>query len=495
MDTKATLTPSRRRFLGYLGVGAAGLGLAACGAAPAKSTSAVPGHSSSSDLPDWLKSKAKGLTGKTLNVIGSEQYFQTTNNDFVNACKTFGQITGNTVNATVLNIDTGNIVSREDAAVKAGNPPDCAFIDPSRFAAQFYQLGDIQPVNQAMSEMISHYGDPVDVNKIYLTLGPNKDWYGIPYFSLINGWFARKDWLDQKGIKASEFAPGKIDLNKLRDMALEISDPSQQRYGWGITFNNSGDGTGAIEWVLNTYGSGLNDDSGTKVIFGAGKYAEPTEEAVSWLVDTYSSPKYSKMLPPGVLGWTDTGNNEAWLAGTVGFTENAYSLYAQSKASGNPVYHETLLFNGPIGPAMKAPPLVGSSEAFVIFKGAKEPELATILAQYLAYGEPLLQMVKQSVGLVLPAYENIWNSNPFYLNGDPAFKSQHAQLDIPLPIATTTGLHFPQTANAGSDAVGADYILNDMLGSIVNKKATMKQAIATARQRMITTYEENGLPQ
>lgn len=487
---------TRRRFLEYVGAGGAALGLAACGGAGGGSgESGKLTGANSSKIPDWLAPKVKQYKGHTLNVIASQQYYKTTNDDFTQACQTFGQLTGTTVNVSVLNVDTGNIVPREDAAVKSGNPPDCAFIDPSRFAAQYYELGDIVPVTNAVNEMITHYGEPMSVNKIYLQLGPNKDWYGIPYFSLINGWFARKDWLKEKGIKDSELDPGKLTLEKLRDLALEISDPTQQRYGWGITYNNSGDGTGTITWTLNHYGSGITDDSGKKVIFGSGQYADATQEAVSFLADLYSNPKYKNMLPPGVSGWTDTSNNEAWLAGTIGFTQNAYSLYAQSKSSGNPVYHQTLLFNGPTGPASKVPILVGGSESFVIFKGAKEPQLAQYLAQYLAYGKGFLQMVKDSAGLFLPAYMKVWQSDPYYLNGDPAFKPQYKGLTQPLPIATSTGLHFPQTPSPGGQAVTSTFVLNDMLGSIVNKKATVKEAISTARQRMVTIFEQKGMPQ
>lgn len=489
---------TRRRFLGAMGAGAVSLGLAACGSSGGSGSSSNAPHpkgASSAQLPDWLASKAKAYQGRTLNVIASQQYFQTTNTDFLNACQAFAQQTGTTVNASVLNVDTGNIVPREDAAVKAGNPPDCAFIDPSRFAAQYYQLGDIVPVNSAVQDMVTHYGQPMSIDERYLKLGPNKDWYGIPFFSLINGWFARKDWLKEKGIKTSEFSPGPITLDKLRDIALEISDPSQQRYGWGLTFNNSGDGGGTISWVLNSYGAAVNDDTGTKVIFGEGKYADPTKEAINWLVETYSSPKYKNMLPPGVFGWGDTSNNEAWLAETIGFTQNAYSLYAQSHATGNPVYNETLLFNGPIGPAVKKPLLFGGCEAFVIFKGAKEPELAEILAQYVAFGQGFLQMVKDSVGLVLPAYQQVWHSHPYYLNGDKAFKAQYQGLTQPVPITTTTGLNFPQTASSAGQAVTSTYVLNDMLGDIVNKKATMSEAISTAQQRMKSIFTQQGFPQ
>jgi multiple sugar transport system substrate-binding protein len=482
---------SRRRFLGLAGGLAAGgvaAGLAGCGSGPAASTARKPTHSASAELPEWLREEAKQYKGRTLSVLGSEQYFATANQDFINACQHFGQATGNTINVSMINVDTGDLVSKQAAAVKAGNVQDLGFVDSGRFVSELHQLGALEPVTDVVTELQTRYGDAHPINKIYLTYGPKKDWYGIPYFSLVNGFFARKDWLREKGIKTSELKT----YDDARSVAMELSDAASQRYGWGITYNGSGDGAGAVEAVLNAYGAAVADNTGTKVIFGNGS---ETKEAVTWMAETYGSSKYSKMLPPGIASWLDTSNNQAWLAGLVGITANAFSLYAQSRAENNPVYGNTYLFGGLTGPATSEVIDIADSEAFVVFKGAKEPGLAKLLAKYLVYGSPLLTMVKQSVGLILPAYEEIWTSNPFYLNGDPAFKSEHRVLDEPLPIKTTTGLSFPQTPSPGTDAVNSAYPICDMVGQIVTKKATIDEAIATCRQRIVQIFEQQGYPQ
>lgn len=489
--TKRDLT--RRRFLGGMGATGLALGLAACGASPA-STSGSGGHalthSAASDLPSWLKAEARQYKGRTLNVIASQQYFDTTNSDFVKACQTFGQLTGNTINVSVLNVDTGNMVTREDAAVKAGNPPDTAFVDASRFPAEWQQLGDLQPVTDVVNELTGRYGAPMPVNELYLK--SSGEWWAVPFFSLVNGAFARKDWLEAKGIKTGQFVTSPRTFTEMRDICLEISDPTQQRYGWGITYNNSGDGNGFILTVLNAYGASVASNDGKTVTFGKGP---ETEEAVSFIAETYTSSKYAKMLPPGVESWGDISNNQAWLAGTIGFTFNAFSLYAQSKSEGNPVYDKTLLFGGLIGPAIKQVIDIGTSEAFVVFKHAKEPGLAKLLAKYVCYGNTLLSMVKDSVGLVLPAYENIWASNPYYLKGDPAFKGEHQVLVEPLPIKSSTGFSFPQTPSPGAEAVNTAYVLSDMIGSIVKGQASVSQGVATARHRIVQIFEQQGLPQ
>ena len=53
------------------------------------------------------------------------------------------------------------------------------------------------------------------------------------------------------------------------------------------------------------------------------------------------------MLPPGVESWNDVGNNEAYLAGKIGYTHNAFSVYAAVKRDNNPVFGGTVLLTAP----------------------------------------------------------------------------------------------------------------------------------------------------
>ena len=119
-----------------------------------------------------------------------------------------------------------------------------------------------------------------------------------------------------------------------------------------------------------------------------------TIEGITFLADFYTNPKYKAMLPPDINSWTNTGNNEAWLAGTLGFTRNAYSLYAQAYADKNPVYQNTNTFAGFTGPGTDRVITTGGAQYFVILKGAKNIELAKATAKYLAGGPALLSVVE-----------------------------------------------------------------------------------------------------
>ncbi len=426
---------------------------------------------------------ATQFKGQSLQVIARQEYFKEVEGAFDGEVQKFAQLTGAKIENNRINEDTGQVVQKMDAAVKAGNGPDMAYFD--RFVPELYQLGDIVDVSDVVGQIADAYGAPEDNVRINASVGGK--YYGIPYSTQGAGYFARKDWLAEKNIKIADVKT----YENLRDVALEISDPSKNRYGWGMTVNQSGDGNGLIQSVINAYGGAGASDDGKKAIFNSPE----TVAAVTFLGDIYTNPKYKNMLPPGVQSWNDTGNNEAWLAGVIGITTNQFSLYAQSKATKNPVYDNTVVFPGVIGTSADRPLSFGNYSYFVIFKGAKSPDLAKALAKYLVGGPALVNMVKPANGLILPAYKKVWESDPYYLNGDPVFTASRAVVEQPLPIATKTGLHFPQTPSPAWQQAYNSYILTDMMGQVIQKGVKPADAVKQASDRIVAAFNQLGLPQ
>ena len=106
-----------------------------------------------------------------------------------------------------------------------------------------------------------------------------------------------------------------------------------------------------------------------------------TVAAFEWLHETYDrNGKYAAMLPPGVESWNDTGNNEAFLAGQIGYTHNAFSIYAQAKRDNNPVFKDIVLLPAP--QANNGDSRDGGNVGgwLTIFKGAPNVDLAKKLA-------------------------------------------------------------------------------------------------------------------
>ena len=469
---------SRRGFLG-MGVGVLGAaGLAACSGDTDSPASVQP------EVPKELVDAAASLQGSSMGLLSQKLYSAAANEALNSSIKKFADATGTKIENSLVQADAGDVVAKIDAEVKGGVARDMAFMTDSRFVAQFQALGDLEDVTDIVKALTAKYGEPTAEAKNFCVF--DGKWYAIPYHFIGIGSFLRKDWMQEKGITPKEI----YSWAELRDLCLEISDPAKRRFGWGMTVNRSGDGNGMIEALINSYGGSIVSNDGRKVVFDSPE----TVQAVTFLGDIYTNPKYRPMLPTGVASWTDTSNNENWLAGILGYTRNQFSVYADSRTKKNPVHENTYVFSDCIGPATDRPLLLGQSQGFVVFKGAKNPGLAKLLAQYLVSAPALLGVAKEAPGLVMPAWAKVWDADPFFTSGDPAFPMLRKITEQPLPLSTKNGLNFPQKANAGQQAVGAAYVLTDMMQQVV-QGAAPAQAVTAAHAKMVQIFAQQGLPQ
>ena len=453
---------------------------AATTSAPAMVTAAASsGAVPAIPIPDLSKYK-----GQTLQMVSKTEYFKGTEMALDMALQDFASKTGIKIENNRSNQDMGDTATKIDASVKAGNPPDLLYFD--RFLSQFQQLGDLTELTDVVGKAQDAYGaveDGAVINQRF-----DGKYFSLPYFANANGWFARKDWLAEKGIKPTDIKT----FEQLRDAALMISDPAKNRYGWGMTTNASGDGSSDILSVINAYGGAVTSDDGKKVVFNSPE----TLAGVQFLADIFTNPKYKPMLPPGINSWTDTSNNEAWLAGTIGFTNNGYTLYAQSFNTKNPVYMQTAILPGFLGPATDQVIATPASGYLAIPKGAKNAELAKAVALYLIGGPAFLALAKPSLGLILPVYKKLWMQDPFYSSGDPSFAALQQIIEGKLPIKSKSGFNFPQAPSPiYEDAINGQRVTSDMMGEIIQKGVKPQDAIKTATDRMIKSAEQLGLKQ
>jgi multiple sugar transport system substrate-binding protein len=466
---------SRRKFLGMSALGA--VGLSACGGSPAAPQVDV-------QVSQAVLDAAAPYRGGSVGMLSQKLYSESANQALDRSLQAFAQATGTTVQNDLVSGDAGDMVAKMDAEVRAGTTRDLAFMSDERFVGQLQNLGDLEDVTDVVEEMKALYGEPATEATNFCVF--NGRWFAIPYHFIAAGMFLRKDWYAEKGLPLKPT----YTWEELRDNALAVSDPAQRRFGWGITINRSGDANGFIESVINTYGGSIADNTGQRVVFNSPE----TVEAVTFIGDIYTNPKWEPMLPPGIESWTDTGNNENWLAGIIGVTNNQYSIYADSKTKGNPVYGNTHPFNGAIGPATDTPIAFGSSNSFVVFKGAKNPDLAKQVAKFMVSGSALLGVAQGAPCLVNPSWEKVWDSDPYYTNGDPAYAAIREQTRTPIPLTTATGYTFPQAPSPGEQASVAAYLLTDMMQAVVQGTAPA-EAVATTHDRMVQIFEQQGYKQ
>lgn len=420
----------------------------------------------------------QGAAGK-LTIIHKTEYFEQVQTLFHDDVVAFAAAEGVELDISTANPEVfGDFLAKMLAAVQAGNPPDAAYHVLS--VPQMYALDIVEDVSDVVEEAIKLYGVTVPANAEKNAKIDGK-WWAIPFMSTTGAWFSRHDLFEAKGIDVHTLDT----WDARREAALAVSDPANNVWGWGLTINRSGDGHGLIMAVIHSFGGSIVDESGFKVTFNSPE----TVAAVEWLAETYTSEKYKPMLPPGIESWTDTNNNEAYLAGTVALTLNQFSIYANAKANNNPVYGNTTVLHGPKtldGRLLEA----GQNGWITIFKGAKNIDLAKKLALHMLAPATFTPMAQAGGGLFLPAYQNLWT--PDLLAADPNFATIG---EIMFNPEVYYGNSHPAPPNALVDSILAAAIPSQMMANVTTGKMTAAEAVEDAHNQIVQIFEESGAPQ
>ena len=420
-----------------------------------------------------------GEAGK-LTVIQKTEYFQAVQDQFRQTVLDFAANRNIELDLSTANPELfGDFTAKMLAAVQAGNPPDLGYHSLS--IPQMYSLDIVEDMTDVVEELISRYGAVVPVNAAFNAQFDGR-WYAVPFTSLSAAWFGRKDVFEAHGIDITTLDS----WDDRREAALAVSDPANNMWGWGMTINRSGDGHGLILGVIQSYGGSFTDETGLRVTFNSPE----TVAAVKWLEETYTSDTYAPMRPPGVESWTDTSNNEAYLAGTVALTNNQPSVYAAAKANDNPVYANTAVLHPPTtldGRRMEA----GQSTWLTIFKGAPNIDTAKELIMTLLDPVNFTPMGQLGGGLVFPAYQNLWTDD--LIEADPV--NFGVFRDIMFNPDLFYGRSHPALPNALIDAIEAEGITSQMMANVTTGAMTAEEAVADAHDKIVQIFEEGGAPQ
>ena len=467
MDDKNSV--SRRALLQGMAATGAGITLAAGG---------LPAFAQEAPKPD--EALPVGAAGK-LTVIHRTEYFEAAQTAFRDTIQAFADAKGVELDISTTNPESfGDFMGKMTAAVKAGNAPDFAYTSNVSIS-QLHLLDLVEDVTDVVDEAVKRYGNIMPGLNAAKTAQFDGRWKAIPLIGTTTGYFARGDKLKEKGIDPASLKT----IVDRREAALAISGPDF--YGWGFTPNQSGDGFGFLISVVQAFGGSFTDETGMIVKFDTPE----TVAAFEFLGETYDrNGKYAAMLPPGVESWNDVGNNEAFLAGQIGFTQNAFSVYAQAKRDNNPVYPNIVLLPAPT--AINGDSRDGGNVGgwMTIFKGSPNAALARELALDLLDPENFGKIAALGSVLFTPAYENLWTEE--LLAGDPNLAVIKQQVSVTDPFL---GQSWPANPNAGVDAIRAQGVLEQSVGNVIAKRMTAAEAVKDAHQKMVDLFEEGGIMQ
>lgn len=461
---------SRRQFLRFTS-GALGLAaLAACAPAPA-------GQAGSGAESSASTSGAISVAADTPLWVLQTQDFHPDYNEFVRKhIENFAQEKGYPLEiADVAGFVAGGAEIQKIAAqVASGDSPDV--LQRSGDIFQWKQLDLIVPVTEVVGDIVAKYGEtPARQKKDLMVEG---EYYGVPFHVRSDGGWARKDIWDAAGIDVTTLTT----YDELRDACMEVSDPEKEMWGWGITVNRGGDGGWMVIRMLHAFGATWVDETGQVVTLDSPEAVA----AVEWLVDTYTNPKWERMLPPGVLSWTDPSNNEAYLGGKLAYTQNGGTVYAKAVFDKNPVAPVTIWDYPKGGPGLQR--FFGmNSMNFLQIKEGKNPEAARELISSFFTDDVMKQVYQAATTYALPAYEKMWEWEEI-----TSVPNSIAHKDGALDPAGWNQLAYPGPGTAWIGAVGSQNLHTDMVAAVLNGQATAAEAVKQAAEASVKIFQEMG---
>lgn len=456
---------SRRNFVR----GTAGAGLAL--AAMSRGTSLGLAQD---EIP---RAKSSATVDGTLQVLQKLDFHPDHNKFIKDEITAFCEVQGWQVEVSeVGSLNSSEVAQRLVAGVQAGNAPDLYFDNvPVR---QFQDLGIFQETTDLTNEVVDTHGDttPGMTNAAYF----NDAWWGVPWFTRVDGWWYRKDIFETAGIDVATLN----DLDVRREAGLTVSDPSANIFGWGITVNRSTDARYIIQQVLFNHGSTLQDETGDKVTFNSPE----SVAAVKWLVDTYSSEKWKPMLPTGWEAWTDTGNNEAFLAGILAMTANAGTMYAKAVLDQVPFADQIGYLPNALRRTDGKPVDQLAGVLLHVIEGSKNKDASYDLIRHLL-SEPVQQRIWTiSRAYAVPAYKNGW-SDPIITDSPNSMAAEPAVWDN----VEFTGLRYPGPPSVAVDAVNGGFDQVDMIAEALQGRSA-EEVVADYHDRWVLLWQDYGLP-
>ncbi len=345
------------------------------------------------------------------------------------------------------------------AAIEAGNPPDIA--EMNLYGPMRYRPA-LRDVSKLTAEVARTNGGLLPfADKAMKFEGK---FYGVPRYSMITVFYIRRDVMEAKGLK-----PPKVYDPDVIDFARKTQDAAKDLWGFGQTLNRCDDGRGFMANILWSYGGGSWDKDGRPALATANLKANLA--GLQFAVDSIQK---HKIQPPGVMGWNDVSNNEAYMANKLVTTNNGASLYFAMVNKKHELAPKTLLTLTPGGPAGSV--VGGSCYNWGIFARTKHAELCEDLVRYMEDPKRFNEYLQVSVGQAGPVYRGRAD-NPYW-KSDPNFDA------ILQNILRSVLPGHPGPMTPAAVEVEAQYILCDMAGRVVTAGLSPEAALKEAHARI-----------
>jgi len=450
------------------GAAGAGLGLAA----------ASRGGFSGVAQDEIPREPSSATVDGTLQVLQKIDFHPDHNQFIRDEITAYGEMNGWQVEVSeVGSLNAGEVAQRLVAGVQAGNAPDLYF-DNIPGIRQFQALGILQDMTELTEEMIGLYGETTPAMNNNANF--NDAWWGVPWFTRIDGWWARRDVFEPAGIDTATLTT--LDLR--RQAALDVSDPENNMFGWGITVNRSTDARALAQHTLFHFGSTLQDETGDFVTFNSPE----SVAALEWLHETYTGDEWAPMLPTGWEAWTDTGNNEAFLAGILALTQNAGTMYANAVLTEVPFADQIDYLPNPLRLSDDSPVDMLGGVMLHAIEGSNNREATNDLIRHLCSEAVQQRIWTISRAYAVPAYRNGW-TDPIITENANSSRAESATWDN----KEFTGLRWPGPPSVAVDTVAGGFDQVDMIGEVLQGRPAA-DVVEDYHNRWVQIWQDLGLP-
>jgi multiple sugar transport system substrate-binding protein len=291
------------------------------------------------------------------------------------------------------------------AAAEADTLPD---VEIGITLPLFQAMGILRDVSGLVQDLNQVAGGFFDSGLKLVTVGGKQ--YGVPFINQPQPMYYRRDLFSEAGFDVP------IDtMSEFQEATLAVTNPAQKIWGFGNPISRQHDTGVCFMTFVYAFGGTLQDEEGNVTI-----NSPETLEALTFYTDLLTK---HGIMPPGVTGWDNAGNNKAYLTGQLAACYNTGSIVNAMREDDPGWLEDTALGPMPAGPngrkaVMDFPHSIG------IFDSTAHPEYAELLVKGLLEPDRYMASQRAAGGTNFPVLKDLVN-DPFYAE-DP-WNSQIAQ--------------------------------------------------------------------
>ena len=309
-----------------------------------------------------------------------------------------------------------------NAALESKQLPDVFYTEVTD-TQTMYRTGQLADMTSLVTELNKNMGGFTPGVLAAVTV--NGKQIGVPFAVSTEMFYARKDALDAAKL------PLPLTWDDVFADARKVHNPPKL-YGLGLAIGaGNNDAETMMNGMLWAYGGGLWAKDGKTIALDS----PVTRQLLTMLKKAWDEGLWPKDAITGDTTW----NNNAYLAGTIAFTQNTGSIAKSMKDSNPALLANTSLYAPPGGPNGRF--VYGIGLAFAVPNYTKVPELAQGVIRAVSSPDNYQALQTELAGFRVPCYAGLGNMAMW---ADPLMKP----LGEAMPLTYMAGYPGPVTPDA-----------------------------------------------